>query len=253
MQVHRQVQSKPNPLPCPTDDLWSVGPATLAPIARLDSLSQRHPLWSHPFLERCRSGTLGLAEVRALSVQMYKFSREFGRYLSAVLQVCPDEESQLVIADNLWDELGHGDITQTHVELFRVFTRGLGIDDDVLEQTPAEPETLALIETYLEMARRRGFQAALGAICYGSEGIVSTLYKLLQDGIVASQAVPREALRFFDLHLEVDDGHKERLEALLLRHMRTPEDIKGVVSAVTEALNARYRFLDGVTRVVAPA
>ncbi|MCH9688558.1 MAG: iron-containing redox enzyme family protein [Deltaproteobacteria bacterium] len=250
MEIIRESNTVPEPL---LGEPFPWGPAADVSIARIERLVQEHPLWSHPFLVRCRQRELGMAEVRALSVQMYKFSREFCRYLAAVLLVCPDQEAQLVVADNLWDELGEGRASHSHPELFRVFTRSLEIDDATLEATPAEPETLALIGTYLGMAETRGFQAAVGAICYASEGIVGSLYRQLQEGIEACAALPREALLFFELHVEVDDGHKARLEALLRGHMRTPEDSRVVVTAVTEALNARYRFLDGVTRLAASA
>ncbi len=242
-----------SPQPNPTSEVLSGeafpwAPRPSMPTEQLDRLAKDHPLWSHPFLNRCREHELGLAEVRVLSVQMYKFSREFCRYLAAALLVCPDQEAQLVVADNLWDELGQGVAGASHPELFRIFTRALGIDDVTLEASPAEPETTALIETYLGIADARGFHAAIGAICYASEGIVSTLYSLLQEGIVASTALPREALQFFELHVEVDDGHKARLEQLLRRYEPTAAEAQSVVNGVTEALNARYRFLDGVTR-----
>lgn len=214
-------------------------------------LGRQHPLWKHELLERCRSGRLGLAEVRTLAVQMYKFSREFSRYLAAALAACAHEEARIVIAENLWEELGEGDLAQSHPVLFRRFTRAIGIDDKTLEATPPEPETQALIDTYLGFAERYGVVGALGAICYSSEGIVGALYSHLQNGLVRSIPFERDALVFFDLHIHVDDGHAAQLEKVLGPLVRSREDFDRVSAAIQQGLDARCRFFDGVLRAAA--
>src|SRR5262249_17173140 len=149
-------------------------------------ICKEHPLWGHELIKRCRSGRLTLTEVRTLGAQMYKFSREFSRYLAKALAVCQHEEARVVIAENLWEELGEGDAKRAHPVLFRRFTRAIGIDDARLEQIPAEPETKALIDTYLSFPDKYGVLGALGAICYASEGIVGALYSQIERGLVRS-------------------------------------------------------------------
>ncbi|MEH1921728.1 hypothetical protein [Nostoc sp.] len=80
-------------------------------------ITVNHPLWNHEFLTRCRAGNLFLPDIQVLAVQMYKFSKEFNRILASILSCCQDESSQLVILENLFDEMGQGDITQSHPEL----------------------------------------------------------------------------------------------------------------------------------------
>jgi pyrroloquinoline-quinone synthase len=184
---------------------------------------------------------------------MYKFSREFSRFLAKALAVCPHEGVRVIIAENLWQELGGGDPARSHPVLFRRFTRALGIDDVALEAIPAEPETAKLIDAYLGFAEKYGVVGALGAICYASEGIVGALYAHIQTGFTRTIQFEKDALVFFDLHIHIDDGHADKLEYVIEPLLNTPHDVNAVRMAIDEALDARCRFFDGVLRAAEQA
>ncbi|MBU7586151.1 MAG: iron-containing redox enzyme family protein [Nostoc sp. TH1S01] len=215
-------------------------------------LTVNHPLWTHPFLKRCRTENLSLSDIQILAIQMYKFSKEFNRILARILSCCPDETAQLVILDNLFDEMGQGYISQSHPELFRRFTRVIGIDDHTLAALPTAPETQALIETYLRIPSQYGYLAALGAVCYASEGIVSSLYTQLYRGIVGSTPLPNESLIFFELHIDVDDSHAAKLAAVIEPYLRMNNDeiYLPIQLAILEAMEARCQFFNGIERQI---
>lgn len=214
-------------------------------------LTKAHPLWSHPFLNRCKAGHLGLVEVQTLAVQMYKFSKEFNRILAKILSECPDERAQWVILDNLFDEMGQGDLTQAHPELFRRFTRAIGISDIELDALSATPETTAMINTYLSLVPRYGYLAALGAVCFASEGIVNSLYTQLYAGIQGQTPFDKESLIFFEVHIHVDDDHAANLAALIEPRIQSEFQALNIHRAILEAMNARVLFFDGIQRQVA--
>jgi pyrroloquinoline-quinone synthase len=211
-------------------------------------IASQHPLWQHDFLKRCREGQLAQPEIRVLAIQMYKFCQSFNRILIRILDHCPDEAVRVTVSENLFEELGEGDSEQTHPALFRRFTRALGIADDILEATPPEPETAAMIETYLNMVDRYGYLAALSSICYASEGIVRDLYSQLQQGILGITVLPQASLKYFELHIHVDDGHAEKLARIIEPRIQTPSQRQNVRAAIVEGLSARVRFFDGVQR-----
>ncbi|MFQ4145295.1 iron-containing redox enzyme family protein [Chlorogloeopsis sp. ULAP02] len=216
----------------------------------LRGITANHPLWNHEFLSRCRARQLSLQEVQVLAVQMYKFSKEFNRILASILSCCKDESAQLVILENLFDEMGQGDLNQSHPELFRRFTRALGIDDEILAiQTPTL-ETQALVNTYLQIPHQYGFLGAVGAVCYASEGIVSTLYTQLYQGIIGAAPLPQESLIFFEVHIDVDDSHAAKLAALIEPRLTTNEELEKIKLAILEAMNARVQFFNGVQRQI---
>jgi pyrroloquinoline-quinone synthase len=219
-------------------------------LQSFSTLTQNHPLWNHKFLARCRAGQLTLPEVQILAVQMYKFSKEFNRILASILSRCPDESAQHVIVDNLFDEMGQGDLGQTHPELFRRFTRAIGITDEALAIAPTASETLHLIATYLEIPHQYGYLAAIGAVCFASEGIVNSLYSQLYQGIVGAAPLPRESLIFFEVHIDVDDSHAANLAHLLEPRVTTPEQASEISQAILKAMDARVQFFDGIERQI---
>ena len=218
-------------------------------IRRLRQLGKAHALWTHPFLAKCTAGELNLNDVRALATQMYRFTREFSPLLARILAACPDEEVRVVIGENLFEELGEGDPSKTHVEMFRKFTRGLGLDDAALDAIPAEPETRRLVDVYLSLSDRYGYLPALAAVCFASEGIVSTLYARLQNGIENAVSLTPDDLIFFDLHIKTDTGHAAALIEVLEPRLEDGAELVGAVAAVLEAMDARRGFFDGVMRL----
>lgn len=216
----------------------------------LREITANHPLWNHEFFNRCRTRQLALQEVQLLAIQMYKFSKEFSRILASILSCCQDESVQLAILENLFDEMGRGDLTQSHPELFRHFTRALGIDDNILAIQAPNLETEALINTYLRIPHQYGFLAALGAVCYASEGIVSALYIQLYQGIIGAAPLPKESLVFFEVHIHLDDSHAAKLAALIEARVTTVEELENIKLAVLEAMNARVQFFNGIERQI---
>lgn len=214
-------------------------------------ITEHHPLWKHEFLSRSRAGQLTLLEVRVLAVQMYKFSQAFNRILASIMSCCADEQAQLVIMENLLDEMGQGNLANAHPELFRRFTRTLGIDDGTLMMTPPEPETQVLIDTYLGLSHQYGYLAALGAVCFASEGIVNSLYTQIRQGIVGSSPFSQEALIFFEVHIDLDDEHAAHLEALIEPRLKTVEEAICLHRAIKKAMDARLQFFNGIQRASA--
>ncbi len=221
---------------------------TQSVTAALRKVADQHRLWRHPFLARCKDGAVSGPEIQVLACQMYKFSREFNHLLARILVRCADEGARVAIAENLYEELGEGNERATHPELFRRFTRAIGISDEVLERVPAEPETAHLVDIYLGMAERRGYLAALAAVCFASEGIVSMLYTQLRDGILGAWPVPPEALVFFDLHISCDHGHAARLAQIVETRIYTPKHRRDATASISEALDARWGFFTAVER-----
>ena len=215
---------------------------------RFRQVAESHPLWHHPFVERCRAGQLTLAQVRVLGAQMYKFCHQFPSFLALALASCPQDDARIAIGENLWEELGEGDPLRAHAALFRQFTRALGLDDAQLSAVPALPETAALIDTYMNLSNRYGVLGILGALCYASEGIVAALYSHIQGALQQAAPFDRDALMFFEVHIHADDGHADKLESILLPMLHAPQDELVVEQAIGTAMDARCAFFDGVLR-----
>ncbi len=220
-------------------------------LRSFELLAQMHPLWAHPFLARCGGGDLTLAEVQILAVQMYKFSKEFNRILASILAACPDESAQFVIVENLFDEMGQGDRDLVHSELFRRFTRAIGIDDAQLAARPTAMDTQCMIDTYLSLSEQYGYLSALGAVCFASEGIVNALYTQIYHGIRGCGPLSPADLMFFEVHIGVDDSHAANLANLIAPRLRTEAQVVAMQQAIGAAMDARVQFFDGIGRQIA--
>ena len=220
----------------------------------LDTFRQvtfNHPLWNHPFLGRCRNQSLTLDQVKILAVEMYKFCREFCNILTSISANCSDADSQMVIMENLMDETGLGNPNMAHPELFRRFTRSLGIDDITLDSTPALPETQNLIDVYLKLAEEYGYLAAIGAVCFASEGLVNTLYTQLRSGIASAGSFSEDDLLFFHLHIDIDGDHAQNMAVLLNEKIIDSEQATDINRAILAAMDARVEFFNGIERQIA--
>ena len=65
-----------------------------------------HRVRAHPFLERCRNGTITLNELKEYLVQQGLYSAYFTRYLCALMSNLPSSDAVLKLAENLFEELG---------------------------------------------------------------------------------------------------------------------------------------------------
>lgn len=224
---------------------------SMSVLSSFQDAAKNHPLWNHPFLVRCSHEQLTLSEVRALAVQMYHFCNTFHRILATILASCPDVDAQHVILENLLDEMGGGDPQASHPELFKRFTRALGIDDATLVELPLTPGTNNLIETYFSLAPRYDYLIALAVVCFASEGIVGILYQQIQQGILGATELSDDALIFFEMHIHVDDSHAANLAALLEPRITSPQQIHTIETAIVQALDARIQFFDDIQRQTA--
>jgi pyrroloquinoline quinone (PQQ) biosynthesis protein C len=227
--------------------------SSLPVLETFQQVTQNHPLWNHQFLNRCRTQSLNLNEVKILAVQMYKFCKEFCNILSTILAHCSNLDAQMVIMENLMDETGLGNPNMAHPELYRRFTRALGIDDKTLDSTPANLETQKLINTYLKLANEYGYLAAVGAVCFASEGIVNTLYTQLRAGIQSAGSFSEDDLLFFHLHIDIDGDHAKSMAVLLEEQITSSEQATDINRAILEAMDARVEFFDGIERQIANA
>jgi len=193
---------------------------------------------------------LSKGEVVHFASQMYLFSREFSRFLGATLAACSVESARVVIAENLWEEMGEGKADMTHPALFRRFTRALGLSDQMLEATPPTLQTRELVDVYLSLPERYGYLGALAGLCFGSEGLVSILYSQILGALERSTDLPASALLFFKVHIECDDGHADALEQILATQLKSPAEMAVAEDAVVACLNARAAFFDGCSEMV---
>lgn len=203
-----------------------------------------HRVRAHPFLERCRNGTITLNELKEFLVQQGLYSAYFTRYLCALMSNLPSSDAVLKLAENLFEELGldGGDSTPHHI-IYRSMLERFGLSIKGVEPTPS---TKKLIETMLHHCKNPNPSYGLGAICLGAEALVPSLYADIITGFT-SCGIAAKDIDFFRVHVECDDGHAETLRDMMVDVADNDTNQVGIMLQTGRALaDARFDFFSGI-------
>jgi len=213
----------------------------------IDALVERKHLLKHPFYTAWTNGTLSMEALRGYAGQYYRHVLSFPTYLSAVHSESPDLETRQYLLENLIDE-ERGN--ENHPELWLRFAEGIGCRREDVRMAAPLPETAACDRTFRAVAAQ-GPAAGLAAL-YAYESMVPAVAASKIDGLKRHYGIDADStLRFFDVHLEVDERHADVARDLLERTV--PADERASAKrAASEALDALWGLLDGVTRVWCP-
>lgn len=215
--------------------------------AILDSTKDNlvHRIRAHSFVERCRNGEVDLEELKVFLVQQGLYSSYFTRYLCALMSNLPSNHEVLELAENLFEELGldAGNKSTPHHLIYRDMLQRFGLSIDEAEPTPG---TLALIDTMLWHCKNPNPAFGLGALCLGAEALVPPLYSDILSGFEAC-GVTEEAVDFFRIHVECDDGHAETIRDIMVDIAQDDdEQIEIMLRAGQTLVDSRLNFFSEI-------
>lgn len=201
-----------------------------------------YQIYKHPFLIQCRSGEVSLDRLNTFLVQQGKYSSNFTRYICQLMVNLESHEDVLSIFDNLYEELGFGEVkAPPHSKIYRNMLQNFDLD---LRIQPTLPSTQRLIDTMMNFCKQSEGVYGLAALCLGAEAIVPQLYSDIVTGFVA-KGIDRKQLNFFTLHIECDDDHADTMLAILSRLIiAKPALFEIVRHAAFLTIQARIEFLD---------
>lgn len=240
-------------------------------LDRIEQQALHHPALRHPWLAHMEQGMYADMPwaLRDFAHSYSGYSAWFPRYLRAVIERLADKRHQALLEDNLREERGllddadHAALAQhgiarewvdgvAHPELFRRFCAALGLTAARLSEVPEHVEEWR--RSFLHYLQTASPAAAVGALGFGTECVVGTIYEKLLRGIYACQAssLERSQCVFFELHTLVDDQHHRDLLAIaddLCTDALAREDLE---NGMHTALVLRARFWDTMhTRALA--
>src|SRR5262245_36953336 len=109
------------------------GPRAAA-LNQFHELQSRHPFWNNRLFRACRRGYLVIDDFQFIFSQYYLYSRNFTRYIAALMANTENDYYRSRLSENLWEEGGGAEPETRHAELFRNFLREvLSIDLDTIE------------------------------------------------------------------------------------------------------------------------
>lgn len=212
----------------------------------IDDIVEGRHLLKHPFYTAWTEGRLSMSALRGYAAQYYRHVAAFPTYLSAIHSRTSDLSTRQYLLENLIDE-ERGE--ESHPELWLRFAEGLGATREEIRSAAPLAETTACDAAYRSITAR-GPSAGLAAL-YAYEAMVPAVAHSKIDGLARHYGVDDpETLRFFAVHLEVDERHAAVARDLL---QSVPEEERAdCLSSAAEALDALRGLLDGVVREHCP-
>ena len=205
-------------------------------------IASRHVL-QHPFYQAWNAGTLTHEALQDYAAQYYQHVAAFPAYLSAVHSHTPDKEARKVLLQNLVDEEAG---TPNHPDLWMQFAEGMGADSTTVENTPAQPETQALVDTFRDICGNGQFTDGIAAL-YAYESQIPEVAATKIAGLKAHYGVTDEAtLRYFTVHIAADEVHRAQEKSLLETHVVTEAQANSALLSADRALEAVWNLLSGV-------
>jgi pyrroloquinoline quinone (PQQ) biosynthesis protein C/quercetin dioxygenase-like cupin family protein len=231
-------------------DVPSSGTFTKTPtsslLAELHRQRDDHPIWRSRFLRLIAAGALTKDDLRHVFGQYYHYSRNFTRYVAAVMARCPSDYFRARLSENLWDEGGGAQPELRHAQLYRNFLAdGLGLDDP--DDIACESCTEKFVHDYFDFCMTAEPMACAAFLSLGTESIVSRLYSTFHQGLEKA-GIDERSLAFFRVHVAVDDEHAVTLEQLMASYAHEPHWFETCARAANHALELRLRFFDDLTR-----
>lgn len=219
-------------------------------LSAVRTAMEEHPIWRCRLLRSCEAGYLTRDDLRLVFGQYQHYSANFTRYLSALMMNCENDYFRARLSQNLWEEGGALEPEQRHAEIFRHFlTKGLDLDLSTLRY---EGYTKHFVAAYLDHSAHAPAPSACAFLALGTEAIVPRLYGVFMQGLLKA-GVPKEALRFFEIHVACDDEHAATLEEMVRSYAGVEGFRTMVESGARRALDLRLEFFDELYRAVETA
>ncbi|WP_394840261.1 iron-containing redox enzyme family protein [Pendulispora rubella] len=197
------------------------------------------------FLSRCREGRVSRAELHGFVRQQGYYSRNFTRFLNALIANLLDEADRQALMQNLFEEMGLGDVKSTpHSQIYRDMMKTMGIR---FEDEAPHPATVRLVETMFACCHNENAMIGLGAICLGAEAIVPHVYSTVLAGFEAMGESKRH-LEFFTLHVGCDDEHAITMRNIIVRRLQAdPKSRVDLEYGAAKAIAARVAFFEALS------
>ena len=212
-------------------------------LAKLRVLQLEHKFWENPLLTAFSQGTLTREDLRYVFSQYHLYSKNFTRFVAAVMANCDSDLFRAQLSENLWEEGGGCEPDRRHAQLFRNFLRSaFGVEPDTIEYAPY---TRHFMREYLVQCLRSEPAAGTAFLSLGTEGIVARLYQTM---LVALHGVgiPDRDLEFFHIHISCDDQHAVTLERMMASYAEDPGWYEACLGAMNRALELRDEFFTNI-------
>lgn len=177
---------------------------------------------NHPFVRAVGEGTATLDQIRTWALQDYQFRRAVPRISMLRYLACTDAEFSQRLLEVVEEETrGLASGSAGHADMFLEFSDYIGIRREEFDTIPLRPATAAHLY-FAELIVHTQPWFVMMAAQMGAEGTFPPAMAALGQGLMKNYNMPREAIRFFTVHVEADEDHGALAEEIALRYLTSP-------------------------------
>lgn len=205
---------------------------------------------NHPFLQRLAGSTLTREQLKEFALQYNIYCGYFPRYLAAVAANVPDDDTRLSLIENLWEEHGAGNLAESHRTLFRRFLEGVGVSEADWQDAIPLSSTKQYVDILFDLCQHAHFLEGLGALGPGTEYFTSEEYALILSGLQGYPFLSEESVRFWAVHIDMDEGHYGGMVSSLIPWADSEENRQRITNGARRAVELEILFWDGLQQAL---
>ncbi len=173
----------------------------------------RHPFFSHPFISTAARFPLSRNVVSSILTSFYKIVSPFTGLLCALGGRSPTLKCRFALMDNIYEEMGCGDLESAHPSLYLKMLASIGVSAEAAEAAPTLSPIRQINDHLAEIVERQPFCLAC-AVLASAEATIPPSFPVL--AAMAHAAFPVADMTFFDRHGTRDEGHANDAAALFV-------------------------------------
>lgn len=211
----------------------------------IEQRSARHALHSHRYFNYLFGDAGDLSAVKMFSEQFYLFCVTFHRCLGGLISTTPNQRLIAMIADNLYDEMGRGNLAESHLEILKRFSRSIGYSETDIASIKPLPATVELNDAFIAVSKR-DFHIGIGAVGLGAEFAGALFFKNVYASFRQKPFLRQANTLIYEIHAQDDTRHRADMKSVLEGMTFTSHEQRKMLLGI-ELSNALFdNFWEGV-------
>ncbi len=212
-------------------------------LKSIETRVKNHGVFDHRFLKKLSESQYSSEAVLFTLVQIAKMVKPFTGALATLMGQAPDIESRFVLFDNMYEEIGRGDVKQSHPKLYQKMLSSLGIPPTLVDLQETVTSIRILNDALYDAVSRKSFAVGCAWLGYGGELTIPNNFPYLIKATKTAFPDGTVNMEFWGRHGARDQGHSDDATMLLALNM-TSEDYAEIEKAVLESLTIRKMIWD---------
>ncbi|MBX3263907.1 MAG: iron-containing redox enzyme family protein [Labilithrix sp.] len=202
--------------------------------------AKNHRFFSHRFMSTFEEMTPSQEAVAYVLTSFYKIVSPFTGLLCSLGGRAPTLQSRFALMDNIYEEMGCGDLGSAHPSLYLKMLASIGVSSESAESARTLPVIRRINDHLRRVVDEQRFPVAC-ALLASAEATIPPSFPVLAR--IARGAFPAVDMTFFDRHGPRDEGHSDDA-AMLFAVTADDSDFADVDAAVERDLDFRAELFD---------